>query len=247
MPPIVNAQEITKAFGANPLFQNISFTISEGDRIGLIGPNGSGKSTLLEILRGTVKPDNGDVAVRKGTRLISVTQISDFAEGSTCSTVIEAALERAGVSHADHQFRTSEALSRAGFADTELPTASLSGGWKKRLAIVEALVQEPDILLLDEPTNHLDLAGIKWLETLLQNASFACVVVSHDRYFLENVADHMVELDRTYEDGFLRVNGNYSHFLEAKEQYLHAQGKRQEALENLVHTEIEWLRRGPKA
>ncbi len=247
MPPIVNAQGLSKRYGTAPLFQNISFTVSEGDRIGLIGPNGSGKSTLLEILHGRVPPDAGNVAIRKGTRLSCVSQISEFAAGETAYSVIEAALKKSGVPEADRAFRTAEALSRAGFEDFEIATASLSGGWKKRLAIAEALVQQPDILLLDEPTNHLDLAGIKWLETLLQNASFACVVVSHDRYFLENVVDHMVELDRAYEDGFLRVNGNYSHFLEAKEQYLHAQGKRQEALENLVHTEIEWLRRGPKA
>jgi ATP-binding cassette subfamily F protein uup len=247
LPPIINAQGLSKRYGTAPLFQNISFTVSEGDRIGLIGPNGSGKSTLLEILHGKVQPDSGNVAIRKGTRLSCVSQISEFAAGETAHSVIEAALKKSSVPEADRAFRTEEALSRAGFEDFEIPTASLSGGWKKRLAIAEALVQQPDILLLDEPTNHLDLAGIKWLETLLQNASFACVVVSHDRYFLENVADHMVELDRAYEDGFLRVDGNYSHFLEAKEQYLHAQGKRQEALENLVHTEIEWLRRGPKA
>jgi ABC transport system ATP-binding/permease protein len=247
LPPIINAQGLSKRYGTAPLFQNISFTVSEGDRIGLIGPNGSGKSTLLEILRGRVKPDSGNVAIRKGTGLSCVSQISEFAAGETAYSVIESALKKSGVPEADLAFRTAEALSRAGFEDYEIPTATLSGGWKKRLAIAEALVQQPGILLLDEPTNHLDLAGIKWLETLLQNASFACVVVSHDRYFLENVADHMVELDRAYEDGFLRVNGNYSNFLEAKEQYLHAQGKRQEALENLVHTEIEWLRRGPKA
>ena len=247
MPPIINAQGLSKRYGTAPLFQNISFTVSEGDRIGLIGPNGSGKSTLLEILHGHVKPDSGNVAIRKGTKLSCVSQISEFAAGETAFSVIEAALKKSGVPEADLAFRTAEALSRAGFEDYEVLTATLSGGWKKRLAIAEALVQQPDILLLDEPTNHLDLAGIKWLETLLQNASFACVVVSHDRYFLENVADHMVELDRAYADGFLRVNGNYSNFLEAKEQYLHAQGKRQEALENLVHTEIEWLRRGPKA
>ena len=125
--------------------------------------------------------------------------------------------------------------------------SALSGGWQKRLAIVEAIVQGPDILLLDEPTNHLDLAGIEWLEALLEAASFACVVVSHDRYFLENVATEMAELNRTYPDGLLRVSGSYSRFLEKKEEFLHAQSKRQEALENLVHREIEWLRRGAKA
>jgi len=123
----------------------------------------------------------------------------------------------------------------------------LSGGWRKRLAIVEGLVQAPDILLLDEPTNHLDLAGIKWLETVLQTGMFACVAVSHDRYLLEHVASELVELNRIYEEGLLRVKGNYSSFLQAKEDYLHAQGKRHESLANRVHTEIEWLRRGPKA
>ena len=247
MPPIINAQGLSKRYGIAPLFRNISFTISEGDRIGLIGPNGSGKSTLLEILHGRVHPDSGDVAIRKGTRLSCVSQISEFDPSETVRSVIESALAKSGVPETDRGFRTAEALHRAGFEDPEIHTAALSGGWRKRVAIVAALVQQPDILLLDEPTNHLDLAGIEWLETILQNASFAYVVVSHDRYFLENVVRQMVELNRNYEDGFLRVNGNYSKFLEAKEEYLHAQGKRQDALANLVHTEIEWLRRGPKA
>ena len=147
--------------------------------------------------------------------------------------MIAGALDRAEVPEKERASRIAETLGRAGFTDLDTPTAALSGGWRKRLAIVEGLVQAPDVLLLDEPTNHLDLAGIKWLETLLQNAPFACVVVSHDRYFLENVATEVVELARSYENGFLRVSGNYSTFLEAKEEYLHAQRKRQEALENL--------------
>src|SRR6202042_2855116 len=199
------------------------------DRIGLIGPNGSGKSTLLEILHGHVKPDSGNVAIRKGTRLSCVSQISEFAAGETAYSVIEAALKKSGVPEADRAFRTAEALSRAGFEDFEIPTASLSGGWKKRLAIAEALVQQPDILLLDEPTNHLDLAGIEWLEGVLRGAAFACVVVSHDRYFLENVSTEIVELNKLYAEGLLRVEGNYSTFLEAKELYLHAQRKEQAA------------------
>ena len=247
MPPIIAAQGLSKRYGAEPLFQNISFTVSEGERIGLIGPNGSGKSTLLAILYGRVPPDTGEVAIRKRTRLASVVQNSEFPEGATIRSVIDAALDRAEVPQKERAARIAEPLGRAGFTDLDTLTAALSGGWRKRLAIVEALVQSPDILLLDEPTNHLDLAGIQWLETLLQNAPFACVVVSHDRYFLENVATAVVELARSYEDGYLRVNGNYSTFLEAKEEFLHAQRKRQEALENLVHKEIEWLRRGPKA
>jgi ABC transport system ATP-binding/permease protein len=247
LPPIISAQGLSKRYGVTPLFKNISFTVSEGDRIGVIGPNGSGKSTLLEMLCGKTKPDSGDVAVRKGTRLSYVKQISEFAAGVTIQAVIESALDRVSMPQSERAARSAETLGRAGFTDLEIPAATLSGGWRKRLAIAEALVQNPDILLLDEPTNHLDLAGIEWLEQLLQRAAFASVVVSHDRYFLENVTNEMVEIDRAYEDGALRVKGNYSTFLGAKEEYLHAQRNRQEALENRVHTEIEWLRRGPKA
>jgi ATP-binding cassette subfamily F protein uup len=247
LPPIISAQGLSKRYGVAPLFKNISFTVSEGDRIGVIGPNGSGKSTMLEILCGKTKPDSGDIAVRKGTRLSYVKQISEFEPGMTIQAVIDGALDRVSVPQSERAGRSAETLGRAGFTDLEILAATLSGGWRKRLAIAEALVQKPDILLLDEPTNHLDLAGIEWLEKLLQRAAFATVVVSHDRYFLENVTNEMVEIDRAYEDGALRVKGNYSTFLEAKEQHLHAQRNRQEALENLVHTEIEWLRRGPKA
>ena len=247
MPPIISAQGLSKRYGVAPLFQNISFTVSEGNRIGVIGPNGSGKSTLLEMLVGRVKPDSGDVAIRKGTRLSYVAQISEFAQDVTIRSVIENALQRSRVPEEERASSSAETLGRAGFDDLDAYAATLSGGWRKRLAVAEALVQAPDILLLDEPTNHLDLAGIQWLESVLQNAPFACVVVSHDRYFLENVANEMVELNRAYEDGALRVSGNYSAFLEAKEDYLHAQKKRQESLENRVHTELEWLRRGPKA
>ncbi|HVR25838.1 MAG TPA: ABC-F family ATP-binding cassette domain-containing protein [Candidatus Polarisedimenticolia bacterium] len=247
MPPIINTQGISKHFGANPLFQNVSFTVSEGDRIGLIGPNGSGKSTLLRILAGDVRPDSGEIAVRRRTRLSCVQQDSTFKSGDTVRSVVQSAMERAAVPESERGTRFAETLGRAGFEDLETEASALSGGWQKRLAIVEAVVQSPDILLLDEPTNHLDLGAIEWLEALLQVAPFACVVVSHDRYFLENVATEMAELNRTYPDGLLRVSGTYSRFLEKKEEFLHAQSKRQEALENLVHREIEWLRRGAKA
>ncbi len=247
MPPIINAQGISKAFGSNPLFQNVSFTVSEGDRIGLIGPNGSGKSTLLRILAGDETPDSGEIAFRKRIRLSYVEQDSTFKSGATVRSIAQSAIERSAVPESERGTRFAETLGRAGFEDLDAEASALSGGWQKRLAIVEALVQGPDILLLDEPTNHLDLAGIEWLEDLLAAASFACVVVSHDRYFLENVATEMAELNRTYPDGILRVSGSYTRFLEKKEEFLHAQGKRQEALENLVHREIEWLRRGAKA
>jgi ATP-binding cassette subfamily F protein uup len=247
LPPLINVRSISKAFGAAPLFQNVSFTVSEGDRVGLIGPNGSGKSTLLRILAGTETPDDGEIAVRKRLRMSYVEQESVFQSGATVRSVVEAALKGSAVPEFERGTRFAETLGRAGFADLGAEAAALSGGWQKRLAIVEALVQGPDILLLDEPTNHLDLAGIEWLEEVLEQAGFACVVISHDRYFLENVATEMAELSRVYPDGLLRVRGRYSTFLEKKEEFLHAQSKRQEALENLVHSEIEWLRRGAKA
>jgi ATP-binding cassette subfamily F protein uup len=215
--------------------------------MGLIGPNGSGKSTLLEILSGQRKPDEGEVAIRKSARIGYVAQDSTFEPGLTIRAVIREALERASVAPDERLAREAESLGRVGFSDFDADASSLSGGWRKRLAIAEALAQNPDVLLLDEPTNHLDLSAIEWLENLLANARFACVVVSHDRYFLEAVVSDVVELSREYPDGLLRVHGSYSEFLETKENFLAAQAKRQEALENRVRTEIEWLRRGPKA
>ena len=128
------------------------------------------------MLNGGVKPDSGDVAIRKGTRVSCVLQISEFAPGQTIRSVVDKALDPAKVSESERLTRIAEILGRAGFTDLDADAATLSGGWRKRLAIVEALVQKPDILLLDEPTNHLDLAGIKWLETLLQSAPFASVI-----------------------------------------------------------------------
>ena len=247
MPPIINAQQVSKAFGASPLFQNVSFTVSEGDRIGLIGPNGSGKSTLLKMLAGTVDTDEGNIAFRKKIGVSYVKQDSRFTAEDTVRSVVEAALRQTGLAGTERDARFAETLGRAGFSDLDAEATALSGGWQKRLAIVIALVQAPDVLLLDEPTNHLDLAGIEWLEELLEQTTFASVIVSHDRYFLENVATDIVELNRIFPDGSLRVRGSYSTFLEKKEQFLHAQAKRHESLENLVHNEIEWLRRGAKA
>ena len=244
---LLSVQGIAKSYGSAPLFRNISLGVSEGDRLGLIGPNGSGKTTLLEILAQRREPDTGNVALRKGTRLSYVAQDSQFAPGETIRSVIRRALEQAGIPEDERIARESETLGRTGFEDFDADASTLSGGWRKRLAIAEALVQNPAVLLLDEPTNHLDLTGIEWLEKLLANAAFACAVVSHDRYFLENVVTEMAELNRAYPDGLLAVHGNYSTFLEKKTEFLSAQAQRQDSLENRVRIELEWLRRGPKA
>jgi len=247
MPPILNAQSVTKQFGAKPLFQDISFTVDDGARIGLIGPNGAGKSTLLAILAGQVEPDSGELAVRKRARAAYVPQDSRFGPGLTIRQVLEAALAAAHVNESEREGRLRELAGRAGFESLVQEAASLSGGWRKRLAITEALVSEPEVMLLDEPTNHLDLAGIEWLEELLTSSSFAAVTVSHDRYFLESTSSEIIELNRVFAGGLLRVKGNFSRFLEEKQAYLESQTKQQESLRNRVRTEIEWLRRGPKA
>ncbi|MGA2889876.1 MAG: ABC-F family ATP-binding cassette domain-containing protein [Terracidiphilus sp.] len=247
MPPILNLQSVTKQFGAKPLFKEISLTVEVGDRIGLIGPNGAGKSTLLAILAGQVEPDSGELAVRKRARAAYVPQDSRFAAGLSIRQVLEAALAAAHVNESEREGRLRELSGRAGFDRLDAEAAALSGGWRKRLAITEALVSDPEVLLLDEPTNHLDLAGIEWLEELLASAQFAVVTVSHDRYFLESTSSQIVELNRVYADGLLRVKGNFSRFLEERQAYLESQSRQQESLRNRVRTEIEWLRRGPKA
>jgi ATPase subunit of ABC transporter with duplicated ATPase domains len=247
MPPILNAQSITQQFGAKPLFLNISFTVEDGDRIGLIGPNGAGKSTLLAVLAGQVEPDSGELAVRKRARAAYVPQDSRFAPGLSVRQVLEAALSAAHGNESEREGRLRELTGRAGFPSLDAEAASLSGGWRKRLAITEALVTEPEVMLLDEPTNHLDLAGIEWLEELLTNSSFAAVTVSHDRYFLESTSSQIVELNCVYAEGLFRVKGTFSRFLEERQAYLESQSRQQDSLRNQVRTEIEWLRRGPKA
>jgi ATP-binding cassette subfamily F protein uup len=247
MPPILNAQWVTKQFGAVPLFRNISLTVEDGDRIGLIGPNGAGKSTLLALLAGQVAPDEGELAVRKRARTAYVPQESRFEPVLTVRDVLERAITVAHVGDAEREGRIRELAGRTGFDRLDAEAASLSGGWRKRLAIAEALVSDPDVLLLDEPTNHLDVAGIEWLEELLTSSTFAAITVSHDRYFLESTSSQIIELNRIFADGLFRVKGAFSRFLEEKQAYLEAQNRQMESLRNRVGTEIEWLRRGPKA
>ena len=243
---LLSGSALSKSFGARPLFEDLSLSLSDGDRTGLIGPNGSGKTTLLEILAGREAPDSGTRALRKQTRLAYVPQDSLFAPSDTVVSVLTAALVGLPLDAEEKLGRIELMLGRAEFTDRTTPAAALSGGWKKRLSIAAALIAAPDVLLLDEPTNHLDLEGILWLESAIQAAG-ACLVVTHDRYFLERVATHMLEINRIYPGSAFKVKGNYSEFLEKREDFLEAQKKQTDALATKVRREIEWLRRGPKA
>jgi len=214
LPPIISAHGLSKRYGSAPLFQDISFNVAEGDRVGIIGPNGSGKSTLLEILNGRVRPDSGDAAIRKGTRLSLVMQISEFDPGETIRSVIDNALDRAKVAESERLARVAEILGRAGFTDLDTDAATLSGGWRKRLAIAEGLVQHPDILLLDEPTNHLDLRAKDVLLEAIARFNGTVVMVSHDRYFIDRLATRIFEV----EGGHVHVYpGNYEDYLHRKQ------------------------------
>lgn len=248
MSVLLTVENLRKQFGAQPLFDALSFTVSVGDHIGLVGPNGSGKSTLLKILAGVEDSDGGTRALRKGTRVGYVAQDPVFAPGKSVEDVLIDAL-RDDTTLDDHEkhARAGLALGKAGFLDANQRTEVLSGGWRKRLAIARELVREPDILLLDEPTNHLDVEAILWLEQLLKNEPEAFVVVSHDRYFLENIATRMLELDRRYPGGLLQTNGTYADLLEKRDEVLANEAAYQETLANLVRREVEWLRRGAKA
>ncbi|HYL37610.1 MAG TPA: ABC-F family ATP-binding cassette domain-containing protein [Bryobacteraceae bacterium] len=246
MAVLLSGSALSKSFGVRVLFENLLLSLSDGDRVGLIGPNGSGKTTLLEILAGNDTPNAGTRALRKLTRLAYVPQDSVFGPGDTVGSVLRAALDDLHLEEAEKSARFEVILGRAGFDNPAAPAATLSGGWRKRLAIAAALVTSPDVLLLDEPTNHLDLEGILWLETAIQTVN-TCLVVTHDRYFLENVATRMVEVNAAYPQNTFQVNGNYSEFLERREEFLEAQASQQESLATRVGREVEWLRRGPKA
>ncbi len=247
MPLLGSCTGLTKSYGSRVLFENIALGISEGERLGLIGRNGAGKSTLLRILAGQLEPDGGAVSFRRNTRTGYVPQEAEFPESHTVHEVIAAAIAGEPLDELERAARISQTLGRAGFTDATVRTEALSGGWKRRLAIAREIAQSPDVLFLDEPTNHLDFEGIQWLEKLLSTATFASVVVSHDRYFLDTVVNDVAEIDRAYPGGLFRVEGRYSQFLEKKEEFLLGQSNRQEALANRVQREVEWLRRGAKA
>jgi ATP-binding cassette subfamily F protein uup len=243
---LISTHFTSKSYGAHPLFTDISLQIFDNERLGLIGPNGAGKSTFLKILADMEPSDSGEISRKKNIRMIYLPQDDVLDPEKTIEEVlfytIPKELEAWQVSK-----RRQEIISLIGVDHTKQKVKTLSGGWRKRLAIGQALFQKPELLLMDEPTNHLDLEGILWLENLLKDAPFAFILVSHDRFFLENTTNRVVELNRRYPEGFLKVEGNYSAFVETREKVFHEQAKLETVLSNKVRREIEWLRRGPKA
>lgn len=245
---LLTATRIRKAFAARPLFDAISFTLETGDRIGLIGPNGAGKSTLLRILAAESTVDQGEISLQRGLRIGFLQQVPEFQAGTTVlSAVQEGANPPKDANDWESQTHVEEIISRLGFQDPHTPVESLSGGWKKRVALGRELAKKPDLLLLDEPTNHLDVGGILWLEKFLASAPFATLTITHDRLFLQRISNKIWELDRRNAQGLLVVKGDYATYLEIKEQMIASQERREVVLKNTLRRETEWLRRGAKA
>ena len=247
---LLSCRELSKSFGSRPLFERLSFGLFDGERTGLIGPNGTGKSTLLKILAGLETPDAGTLSPRRGLRVGYLPQqdrVEDAPPGITVLDRLLAALEGLGLEDYEAQARVEAGMDRAGFRDPLQEVHKLSGGWRKRLAILAQTLREPDLLLLDEPTNHLDLEGVLWLERFLTGMRLPFLVVTHDRRFLERVCSRVIELDRRYPEGHLSSAGSYSKFLENREIFLDAQASREDSVRNVVRGEIEWLRKGPRA
>ncbi len=238
MTSLLGIHSLAKSFGTQLLFDDLSFTVRQGEKIGLIGPNGSGKSTLLKILMGLDSQDSGSITKKTNLRMGYAEQDPTFAAKS-----VEEILVEAGGDAVQAQIL----LSKAEFSDFSQDASLLSGGWKKRLSVLRALITEPDILLLDEPTNHLDLEGILWLEKFLIKAAPSYIVVSHDRYFLENVSNKIIEINKCYPEGLFMSDGTLSDYLEKKEAFLEAQSKEERILKAKALEEIDWLRRSPKA
>lgn len=246
MTVLLSCQSISKSFGSRILFKDISLGIFRGDKIGIIGPNGAGKSTFLKMLAGLESPDDGFITGNKQLTIGYVPQESIFS-AKTIEEIVLESLDHTHLSIHEKQTQVSIVLSKMGFEDFDILATSLSGGWKKRLDIAKELVKSPDILFFDEPTNHLDLEGILWLEQFLENAPFAYLIISHDRYFLENVTTRMIELNLSYPKGIFSVEGSYSEFIEKREEFLSGQKQQERSLSSKVRREVEWLKQNPKA
>ena len=259
MAVLVTCQAISKHFGTRTLFDGLSISFAEGERVGFLGPNGAGKTTFLRMLADLEQADGGEVNRRRSVRIGFLPQEDRFSDGATIASVLENALADQPMESYERDTQVAIFLSKFGFESAGgLETAGglehpnigvekLSGGWRKRLALAREMIQQPDLLLMDEPTNHLDLEGIQWLEKMLLGASFSFVAVSHDRYFLEHVTNRVVELNPIYPDGYFSVSGGYSMFLEKRADFLESQQAQQVTLANIVRREVAFLKSNSKA
>ncbi len=234
---LISANQIKKGFGARALFDSITFVIESEDRVGLIGPNGAGKSTLLKILAGEETPDAGELSIQRGLRIGYLEQTPVL---NPEATVVE------GIHSTDDSL--GEILSKLELTPLEhVKIGTLSGGWKKRVALAKELTKRPDLLLLDEPTNHLDIESILWLEQFLKKSPIATLTITHDRLFLQRTCSRILELDRKNPGGLLNIRGDYSTYLDQKAALLENQQLRETKLRNTLRRETEWLRQGAKA
>ena len=236
---ILDVQNVSKRFGARELFANLSFSIAEGQKVGFIARNGTGKSTLLSILTGRESQDEGAIVYRNGIRTGYLEQEPVF---NPDDTVLDACFNHQGDD--EKIVKAKQILTRLKIADLSQPMGQLSGGQRKRVALANALITEPDFLILDEPTNHLDLEMIEWLEGFLQRGNKSILMVTHDRYFLDRVCDVILELD---DHTIYTYRGNYAYYLEKRQERIDNRRAEQARAANLYRTELEWMRRMPQA
>lgn len=244
---VLSGQGLTQYAAGRVLFRGLSIAVEDKDRAALVGVNGSGKSTLLRILARIDHAEDGDVTSKRDSRISLVHQHDVFEDSSSVEDVIRQSVRTARLPSVSHEAVIATTLGVCGFTDNSRKVCELSGGWKKRLAIANALASQPDILLLDEPTNHLDIEGILWLEQLLTRFPGAVIYVSHDRYFIERTASKVMELDARYQGFLFESEGSYSTFLEKRAGFLSSLGEYYASLANKVRREVEWLRQGAKA
>ena len=239
MTPFLDVQNLTKSFGSETLFKDISFSVGEGQKVGLIAKNGTGKSTLLEILSNKEGYDNGKIIYRNDIKIGYLEQIPKF---NPSEKVIDACFNHHG--NPDRILKAKQILTQLHIENLQQPIGELSGGQQKRVALANVLIDNPDFLILDEPTNHLDLLMIEWLENFLSRSSLTLLMVTHDRYFLDHVCNLILELDN---ESIYTYRGNYSYYLEKRQERIDNQRAEVQRANNLYRTELEWMRRMPQA
>ena len=237
--PYLDVQNLTKSFGAQVLFKDISFSIAEGQHVGLVAQNGTGKSTLLSILTGKEGYDSGSIIYRNDLRVGMLEQSPHF---DPEESVLDACFNHEG--DPERLLKAKQILTMLKLYDLEQPMGQLSGGQQKRVALANVLILEPDFLILDEPTNHLDLEMIEWLEGYLSRGNKTIFMVTHDRYFLDNVCNTILELDN---NTIYTYRGNYSYYLEKRQERIDNTRAEIARANNLYRTELEWMRRMPQA